>query len=72
MNKTIKPLYPFEILYKGGVEFEENLRMMNKEHVRKYKLLQQQSPQTEEEFRKQVEKSRKLSEERQKKFSNID
>ena len=55
--------------YKGGKEFEENLRMLNEEHVRKYNLLQQQSPQTEEEFRRQVEESHRLSEERKKKLS---
>lgn len=69
MDTTKKPKYSFEMLYKGGKEFEENLRMLNEEHVRKYNLLQQQSPQTEEEFRRQVEKSRRLSEEREKKLS---
>ena len=40
---TKKPKYSFETLYKGGKEFEENLRMLNEEHVRKYNLLLQQS-----------------------------
>ena len=52
MSKKIKPLYPFEVLYKGGPEFEENLRMLNAERVREYQLLQKQNPQTEEEFQR--------------------
>lgn len=68
MSKKIKPLYPFEVLYKGGPEFEENLRMLNAEHVREYQLLLEQNPQTEEEFQRQVEKSRQLSEERKKRL----
>ena len=68
MSKKIKPLYPFEVLYKGGPEFEENLRMLNAEHVREYQLLLEQNPQTEEEFQRQVEKSRRLSEERKKRL----
>ena len=68
MSKKIKPLYPFEVLYKGGPEFEENLRMLNAERVREYQLLQEQNPQTEEEFQRQVEKSRRLSEERKKRL----
>ena len=69
MDTTKKPKYSFETLYKGGKEFEENLRMLNEERVREYNLLQQRSPQTEEEFRKQVEESHRLSEERKKKLS---
>lgn len=68
MSKKIKPLYPFEVLYKGGPEFEENLRMLNAERVREYQLLQEQNPQTEEEFQRQVEKARQLSEERKKRL----
>ena len=71
MDNTKMPMYPFEVLYKGGKEFEENLRMLNEERVREYNLLQQQSPQTEEEFRRQVEKSRRLSEERKRKLSEV-
>lgn len=66
MKTTENPKYPFEVLYKGGPEFEENLRMLNERRVQEYNLLQQQYPQTEEEFREQVEKSRRLSEERKK------
>ena len=69
MDTTKKPKYSFETLYKGGKEFEENLRMLNEERVREYNLLQQRSPQTEEEFRRQIEKSRRLSEEREKKLN---
>lgn len=69
MDTTKKPKYSFETLYKGGKEFEENLRMLNEERVREYNLLQQRSPQTEEEFRKQVEESHRLSEERKKRLS---
>ena len=69
MDTTKNPKSSFETLYKGGKEFEENLRMLNEEHVREYNLLLQQSPQTEEEFRKQVEESHRLSEERKKRLS---
>lgn len=69
MDTKETPRYPFEVLYKGGKEFEENLKKLNAEHVREYNLLQEQNPQTEEEFRRQVEKSRRLSEERMKRLS---
>jgi hypothetical protein len=69
MDTKGTPMYPFEVLYKGGKEFEENLKRLNAEHVRRYNLLQEQNPQTEEEFRRQVEEAHRLSEERKRKLN---